>query len=131
MELLKYYNMAIRYYNNLKASEPRKMSGESMTIPGQSLSVSELVSMMNNGYQPTYTPQMSNDDNEDSEIIEASYDLVDLYEQYDALKEKIAIQERKNFVQNNSRNTESQSEQKPADANVDNRPASDLNAQAR
>lgn len=107
------------------------MSGESMTIPGQSLSVSELVSMMNNGYQPTYTPQMSNDDNEDSEIIEASYDLVDLYEQYDALKEKIAIQERKNFVQNNSRNTESQSEQKPADANVDNRPASDLNAQAR
>lgn len=123
--------MAIRYYNNLKASEPRKMSGESMTIPGQSLSVSELVSMMNNGYQPTYTPQMSNDDNEDSEIIEASYDLVDLYEQYDALKEKIAIQERKNFVQNNSRNTESQSEQKPADANVDNRPASDLNAQAR
>lgn len=123
--------MSIRYYNNLKASEPRKMSGESMTIPGQSLSVSELVSMMNNGYQPTYTPEMSNDDNEYSEIIEASYDLVDLYEQFDALKEKIAIQERKNFVQNNSRNLESQSDQKPADESVDDRSTGDLNAQAR
>lgn len=121
MELLKYYDMAIRYYNEIKESEPRKMNGESMTIPGQSLTVSELVSMMNNGYQPTYTPLMSNDDNEDSEIIEASYDLVDLYEQFDALKEKIAIQERKNFAANNVRESASRNDQKPADESVDAR----------
>lgn len=121
MEPLKFYDMAVRYYNQIKESEPRKMSGESLTIPGQSLSVSELVRMMNNGYQPTYTPEMSNDDNEESEIIEASYDLVDLYEQLDKLHEKIAIQERKNFAANNVRESASRNDQKPADESVDAR----------
>lgn len=87
----------MRYYNEIKSDPGRKFGGPSLTQPGMSYTVSELVDMMNRGISPLYTPGMSNDDNEDSEIIEASYDLVDLYDQFDRLKEIIAIAERKNF----------------------------------
>lgn len=97
MEHQKYYNMSVRYYNKIEPWPGRKLDGPSMTEPGQALTVAELIDRMNRGLDPEYTIGMTNDDDENSSIIEPSYDLVDLYAQFDDLKETIAIAERKAF----------------------------------